>query len=81
MKSAGRRLLHFGYVLALTKQGAIALYGEMSDEDETSLVFHRETASLASLLGCREQHFAFALQVRMRQRLWRLLIADLEFLE
>jgi hypothetical protein len=74
-------LFHFGYVLALASQSAIALYEEMSDGDETSLVLHRETASLASLLGCQEQHFAFALHEKMRQRLWRLLITDLEFPE
>jgi hypothetical protein len=60
MKSIGRRLPHFGYVLALAKESAIALSEQMSDHEETSLVLHRETESLASIVDCREQHFAFA---------------------
>jgi hypothetical protein len=67
----------FGYVLALPRESAIALCAEMSDDDETSVVLHRERTSLASLSRLQEQHFAFAPQVKARERLWELLIADL----
>ena len=51
--SIRRRLLHFGYVLALPKEGAISPCAEISDNDETSVALHCEKASLASLSGCR----------------------------
>ncbi len=72
--STGRRLLHFGYVLALPKEGAIAPCAEISDDDETSVASLRKSISCL-LVWLQEQHFAFAPQVNARERLWELLIA------
>lgn len=78
--SARGRLVHFGYVLALSSESAIVLNTCQITMRNRSCFIAKQRL-LLPLVGCREQHFAFVLQEKMRQRLWRPLITVLEFLE